>query len=180
MCYNGKIGISFAYSLVVLGCIAEIFKTEYIEEGRDFMRFEKAVYADGFDRCKRFELKPGFMPLILDLSKNEAEILRLAMEGSPILSSDYTGLALTTTQRRVEQELLDKFQQILNSKVKGWFILGCRKVSGEQGSNIMAELFLYHSSSQLYFALSLSEAKLPQHLRSQFHRIIDAIIKMEV
>ncbi len=145
------------------------------------MRYEKAIYADGFERSERFELKEGFVPLTFDLKEADTEILRQAMQPSPILRSNFGGLALTTSVRNVEQQLIDDCGMILTGRKAGWYLLGCRAIREWQEQGLKAEFYLYHKASQLFFTLALAEKTLAHYeLQARFDRIIDKIIPARV
>lgn len=141
------------------------------------MRFERAIYADGFDVARRFELGEDFRPLRLELPDKDTEALIRAAPTLTITDSSFDGLALTTTERTIEQELIDDSGLILTGRKQGWYLLGCRAMRWQRVAGLRAEFYVMHVVSGLFFTLDLDRDSLSDYrLESQFERVIDDLL----
>lgn len=141
------------------------------------MRFEEAIYADGFDIARRFELSEDFKPLRLELSDEDAEVLIRAAPALTIKDSSFNGLALTTMERNIEQELIDSSGLILTGRKQGWYLLGCRAMRWRKKVGLKVEFYVLHVVSGLFFTLTLDQNSLPDYrLESQFERVMSDLL----
>lgn len=141
------------------------------------MRFERAIYADGFRLGENFMPKAGFVPLSFTLKDDESDVLRQAVTSLSIHNPNFTGLALTASERKVEQELKDNCSSILTGKKNGWYLLGARAFHKRRTPGLGAEFYVFHVSSGLNFTIQLDEKNLLHFsLESQFYRIISDML----
>lgn len=141
------------------------------------MRFESAIYANGFDVMKRFELGDNFTPLCFNLPDEDTGVLIRAAPKIVVTDSSFNGLALTTTERNIEQDLIDNLGSILTGKKKGWHLLGCRAMHWKEDAKLKVEFYVFHIASRLFFTLMLDQNVLSDY-RSElrFERVINDLV----
>ena len=141
------------------------------------MRFEKAIYADGFCLGEKFLPTEDFEPLSFTLKDDDCKVLEQAVASLSIHSSDFAGLALTSRERKIEQELKDRCGLILTGRKEGWYLLGIRMFREKRKPGSKAEFYVLHVISQLNFIIKLDEKVLPHFtLESRFMRVIDDML----